>query len=487
MSQAIKVGFFVILCLVVFGFLLFKVEGFRFWGSEGQRIEVYFDSVAGLNAKAPVRVAGVKVGMVEKIELAGRKAKVTLLLDQPVDLTQGSKASVTNAGILGDKYVDLAPGPSDAPRLAAGTVLEGTSPISFDTALARFDQLGQSLQQLTGDLGANGDMGASIRRLVGNLEATSADIRQLVAANRGQVDSMLANFEQFSRTLATELPKLTAQMQKTLEQVEGVVAENRGDLRGTMENVKQATANIQTSIDNLNAISTQIKSGEGTLGKLIYDSEAHDSLVSTLKAVEGGVGSLTDTIGRMQKIELQLALEAASYPDVDDSGAGIDLRLSSSNPNRFYRFGGSSNPGGKLSTETRTITTTFPDGHVETTVVSEEKQEDKFTLNAQVGWKYRDFELRAGLFESSGGAAIDYDGLLGQKLIVSLEAFDFSRPNELDPHVRFTARYLLSPSVYLLGGYDDPLVSDRESVFFGAGVRWKDDDLKYLIGSVPKF
>lgn len=486
MSQAIKVGFFVLFCLVVFGFLLFRIEDFRLFGPEGQRVDVLFDSVSGLNAKAPVRVAGVKIGTVEKIALDGRRARVSLLLDQNVELNAGSRAAVTNAGILGDKFVELIPGPAGGPKLAAGSVLEGTSPITFDAALARFDQLGASLQQLTGDISAQGDMGASIRRLLDNLEATSADIRLLVSTNRGQVDQTLANFERFSRTLAEELPKLTAQLQKTLEQVDAVVTENRGDLRGTLENVQKATANIQTSIDNLNDISTQIRSGEGTLGKLVYDDAAHTGLVSTLKAVEGGVSTLTDTIGRMQKIELQLAMEAASYPDVDDSGAGVDLRLSSTNPSRFYRFGASSQPGGKVSSETRTITTTLPDGRIETTLIREDKTEDAFTLNAQVGWLYKDFELRAGLFESSGGAAIDY-GLLERRLVVSLEAFDFSRPNELDPHLRFTARYALGDSVYLLGGYDDPLVKDRQSIFFGAGVRWKDDDLKYLIGSVPKF
>lgn len=486
MSQAIKVGFFVLLCLVVFAFLLFKVEDFRFWGSEGQRVEVLFDSVSGLNVKAPVRVAGVKVGAVEKIELSGRQAKVTLLLDQPIDLTDGTHVAVTNAGILGDKYVEVLPGPTAGPKLPAGTVLQGTSPITFDAALARFDQLGASLQQLTGDISAQGDIGGTVRRLLDNLEATSADIRLLVQTNRGQVDATLANFEKFSRTLADELPKLTAQMQKTLEQVDAVIAENRGDFRGTLENVKEATANIQTSIDNLNEISGQIRSGEGTIGKLVYDDTAHDSLVSTLKSVENGVGSLTDTIGRIQKLELQMSMEAASYPGVDDSGAGIGVRLKASHPSRFYNFGLSSNPGGKVSTETRTLTTTFPDGHTETTVVREDKEEDAFTLNAQVGWQYRDFELRAGLIESSGGAALDY-GMLEKKLVVSLEAFDFSRPDDLDPHLRLTARWTLGSSVYLLGGYDDPLVTDRQSVFFGAGIRWKDDDLKYLIGSVPKF
>jgi phospholipid/cholesterol/gamma-HCH transport system substrate-binding protein len=43
----------------------------------------------------------------------------------------------------------------------------------------------------------------------------------------------------------------------------------------------------------------------------------------------------------------------------------------------------------------------------------------------------------------------------------------------------------LNPNIYLLGGYDDPLESEFESVFFGAGIRWKDDDLKYLLGSLP--
>ncbi len=40
---------------------------------------------------------------------------------------------------------------------------------------------------------------------------------------------------------------------------------------------------------------------------------------------------------------------------------------------------------------------------------------------------------------------------------------------------------------YLLGGYDDPLVRQRDSLFLGVGVRWRDDDLKYLMGSISKF
>jgi hypothetical protein len=34
-----------------------------------------------------------------------------------------------------------------------------------------------------------------------------------------------------------------------------------------------------------------------------------------------------------------------------------------------------------------------------------------------------------------------------------------------------------------VGGYDDPL--ERDSFFLGGGIRWRDDNLKYLLGSVP--
>lgn len=485
MPQVVKVGLFVTLCLVVLAFLVFRIEDLQLFGEEGQTLEVIFDSVAGLNDRAPVRVAGVKVGEVVGLGLEGRRAKVTLRLDREVSLTDGSHARIVNAGILGDKYVELVPGPLEAPVLPEGTVLDGKTPVSLDQALARFDALGQSLQEVTGDLTARGDLGGTIRRLLENLEATSADIRLLVSTNRTQVDSTVSNFERFSETLANELPQLTTQMRRLLEQVDGVVSENRGELKGSLGNIREVTENIQTSIDNLNDISGQIRSGEGTIGKLVYDDAAHDGLVSTLASVEQGVGSLNETLGRVQKLELELGLEGAIYTDLaDDEGtADFSIRLSS-NPKRFYFVGLGDSPQGRQRTETRVITTTLPDGTVETTTVEERKIEDKFTVDAQLGYVMGDFTVRAGLFDSEAGGAFDWH-LYDRRLSFSMEAFDFSREDELDPHLRFTTRYLLSPNVYVLGGYDDFLTDEYESFFVGAGIRWKDDDLKYLMGSLP--
>jgi hypothetical protein len=41
--------------------------------------------------------------------------------------------------------------------------------------------------------------------------------------------------------------------------------------------------------------------------------------------------------------------------------------------------------------------------------------------------------------------------------------------------------------LYLKAGVDDVLESDRQSLFVGGGIRWRDDSLKYLLGSLPSF
>lgn len=61
-------------------------------------MDALFDSVAGLDDKSAVRVAGVRVGRVDGIRLEGRRARVTLLLETPMTLVEGTRALVSNMG-----------------------------------------------------------------------------------------------------------------------------------------------------------------------------------------------------------------------------------------------------------------------------------------------------------------------------------------------------------------------------------------------------
>ena len=200
MRQLVKVGVFATLCLVILAVLIWKIEDINPFGEEGQRLAAVFDSVAGLDDKAAVRLAGVRVGRVDGVGLDGRRAKVEILLDKPLPLTQGTTARIANLGLLGEKYVEIVPGPADAPPLPPGTVLQGTTPPSFDDAMAKLEDIGTSIQEMTGSFGE--DLGENVNQLIAEVQATAREIRLLVAANRANVDATVANFNRVSATLA---------------------------------------------------------------------------------------------------------------------------------------------------------------------------------------------------------------------------------------------------------------------------------------------
>src|ERR1700760_999426 len=126
MKSLAKVGVFATLCLIVLAVLIWKIEDFRF-GVKGQRLHAIFDSIAGLDDKESVRIAGVRVGEVNGVGLQGTKARVTLVLDKPIPLTVGTTARIANLGLLGEKYVEIIPGPPNAPPLPPGTTLIGST------------------------------------------------------------------------------------------------------------------------------------------------------------------------------------------------------------------------------------------------------------------------------------------------------------------------------------------------------------------------
>lgn len=487
MPQAVKVGLFMTVALLVLAWLILSVEDLNLFGGKGERIDALFESVVGLDDKAAVRMAGVRVGRVDGIRLEGRKARVSLRLDQPLALTEGTVAAIANQGLLGDKFVELQPGPEGAPLLPPGTVLEGRVPISFDQAMAKIEQIGDSIEGFMS--GGAGEGGGGLGRLIDSIQATADELRAVIAENRTQLGGTVKNFERFSAALAEDLPRLTDQIERVLAQVDAVVAENRGNLKDSMANVREVTERLQTSVDNFNAITEKIVKGEGTLGKLVNSDEAHDGLMGAMGSLEKGVDALSDTLGRVKQLRLDLGVDGAYLSELEESRTAfrVDILPRGDESPRFYRVELVSDPRGRVYEKTETVTVTRPDGTIDTTITERlTRDERRPNYSALFGFPFaeRKGTLWAGLIENTGGVQVDYS-LLDKKLWFSLEAFDFGRERDLDPHLRFTTQWNVFKNLYVKGGYDDPLVDDFKSPFIGAGVRWSDDDLKYLMGSLP--
>lgn len=110
----IWVGIFVSLGVLSVIFLALNAAGIATsFGKSGDTYEVKanFTNIGGLKAKAPVKVAGVVVGRIDKITLDKNfHAVVSMKLDKKYKFSTDTSAQILTSGILGEQYVGLAQG-----------------------------------------------------------------------------------------------------------------------------------------------------------------------------------------------------------------------------------------------------------------------------------------------------------------------------------------------------------------------------------------
>ncbi len=487
MTPAAKIGLFMMAALIILGVFIIRIEDIPV-GERGERLEftARFPSAAGLDRKAPVRIAGVRVGKVEAIGLDGAEALLELSLDPDVRLHEGAWAQVASMGMLGDRYVEVIPGDPQAPLLAPGSELEGVTPPDFDDVMKVATEIGRDVKQVTealqGSLG--GEQGADkINEIVENIRELTASLKVLIAENQSNVNQTTDNFRAFSETLRDEMPKIAEKMNLLADQLNEVVGENRDNVAVSLENIRELSHKLQATADNINAITGKIAAGEGTIGKLVNDDETVENLNETLDSIDGGVKTLQNSIGRFERFRLDMIVRGEGLSEADEGrfAFGFDLWTTQK---RFFRFEGVDTPFGKTSTESEVVRVIYPDGSTEETVTERFKTEDKIQFNAQIGYRVLPrTQFRAGLFESTGGFGVDHSFFLGKRpASVSVEAYDFNRRINDDPHLRLDVRYFLTNHVFLMTGWDDPLFSQASSVLFGGGVIWSDEDIKYSLG-----
>ncbi|MGC1256316.1 MAG: MlaD family protein, partial [Candidatus Acidiferrales bacterium] len=79
----------------------------------GYTIHADFEDISGLKIGDPVEIAGVPVGKVTAISLRDDHADVSMHLNKGVEIDSDAIAAIKTNGIIGDKYVSIAPGAGD--------------------------------------------------------------------------------------------------------------------------------------------------------------------------------------------------------------------------------------------------------------------------------------------------------------------------------------------------------------------------------------
>ncbi len=138
------VGLFVLAALGAIVYLSISIGGFSWHQRGGLELSAGFDEIGGLTVRAPVVIAGVRVGEISNISLdSDDRALVQMDLDSALRLPTDTSASIVTAGVLGDRYVELQPG-------GENTMLKSGDRIAFTQSAVILERLiGQLVYGIT--------------------------------------------------------------------------------------------------------------------------------------------------------------------------------------------------------------------------------------------------------------------------------------------------------------------------------------------------
>ena len=141
-SIEILVGIFVAIGFIAMFFLSMEVSNLSSVNAEeGYDITASFENIGSLQVRAPVSMAGVKIGRVKGVEFNPKtfEAVVTMSIEPKYNqLPSDTSASILTAGLLGEQYIGLEPGGAEE-MLKNGSKLELTqSAVVLEQLIGQF-------------------------------------------------------------------------------------------------------------------------------------------------------------------------------------------------------------------------------------------------------------------------------------------------------------------------------------------------------------
>ena len=468
-STEAKVGLFVLVALIILGYMSFRVGEYGFGLKKGYLVSVTFDNVTGLEKDASVTIAGVEVGRVDSIGLKDGQALVTLRIIPEVKLQDDVKASIKTHGILGDKFIEIEPGTNGRGYIeSGGEISRVEQQADLDKILRDLSTIASDVMYVTASLKkvVGGDEGAAnLRAIIQNTRELSENLNKVVEKNDEKFTIMVGSMQ----NAAAEMEKTFAALSNITERIDA----GEGTI-GQLVNNEGVFEKLDKTVASLEEITDKINRGEGSIGKLVNEDETVDNLNASLKSLDASMEGINGFVRRSERYRLFLNYTGEYRFDTSDSKGYFELKIQP-NEDKFYIIGLANDPRGK-----RSVTDTTVNG---VTTRTEVRDKDEFTFYAEIGKRYKDIVLRGGIIESSGGIGVDYF-LLDDDLKMTFEAYDFDP--DRDPHLRLLAEYRLFKHLYVSAGWDD-FMSDEgnSSPFAGVSIRFEDDDLKYLLTSAP--
>ncbi|MFE9689487.1 MCE family protein [Micromonospora sp. NPDC005806] len=236
---------------------------------DGYIVTAEFSDVLDLVPRAAVKVDDVTVGTVEKISLSGWHAQVRLRIDRAVRLPANATAAVRQSSLLGEKYVTVAPPPTEPARgrLADGDLI----PLSRTTRGAEVEEVLAALGLLL-----NGGGLAQLRTI-------NAELGQALAGREPELRDTLAQLDTFIGGLDRQKADIVRAIE-ALDRLTGRLARQRQVLGDALDSLAPGLTVLARQRAQLTGALTAL--GQlGTVGTRVVERSRQDT-VASVKALQ---------------------------------------------------------------------------------------------------------------------------------------------------------------------------------------------------------
>ncbi|MFH1529626.1 MAG: MlaD family protein [Pseudomonadota bacterium] len=400
------------------------------------------------------------------VENAGRISEDMKQISDDVKRVSGAMKGFVDDGTVNTIAMDLASTSRDAASVV-GRIDELMSAGDVEQLVANLVETSEAISRFGKDLEELVESGikpqiSKLDRTFGNLDRFASNIATLSDHGGRTLGQTLDNFKTISEEALAVIGRSKGDVETSL-----------GTLKGTLAAAQGSIGKLDEVLDDVRAVTRDVRAGKGTIGRLLTD----DKLIGQVEEVVDDTASFIKQYTLMQT---HVQMSSAWYWNQQAARTAFELRFQPKD-DKYYLFQLVDDPRG--STKQTTTVTQTNDPALPSVLKENETRTTsslKFTFQFAKRWYF--LTGRFGIMENTGGAGVDFT-FFRDRLDFQFDLFDFAMDH--NPRLRTQVAFEVIRHLFLYGGVDDLVNPRMRDYYFGAGLRFTDEDIRSLLMAAP--
>ncbi|HKI59474.1 MAG TPA: MlaD family protein [Mariprofundaceae bacterium] len=269
MNQQARLGAFVLIALILFGFAATRIGDVAWVKQDVNVVETEFDDLMGLDIQSPVRMAGVKIGIVQEILLRNNRAVVRIALNPDIRLPASTYATIVGRGLVGEKNLALVAKPGDTDWLPEGAVIPSQPAGDINTFMAQASGITEDIRKLSSlltEMFSGEDQTGSLKSILAKTNQAVEELSSMIKENRTDLHSTIHNLSKTSALLNKELPSTLKALSEVSQELPSTVAvgkdffeNSNATIVDNRENLYRMLFELRKAAENLEVLSDDLK------------------------------------------------------------------------------------------------------------------------------------------------------------------------------------------------------------------------------------